>query len=67
MRINVAKLKKTLIDRDMKQADLARKAGLSYSTINTICCGRGCRADTAQRIADAIQVPVSSILARPER
>lgn len=48
--------------QDMTQKQLAEKAGVSRVTINGVKSGKGCSAETAKKIAKALDVDVTEIL-----
>ena len=62
MRIDNKKLRHVMIDCDVGQKELAVKSGISRAVINNVCCGRSCSANTAFRIAEALQVPLEDLL-----
>lgn len=64
MRISGVLIKHALIDRGMKQKDLAEKTGISKSTISMICNGKSCTEDTARKIAEALGVTVDDLIER---
>lgn len=61
--IDTRKLRKAMFDSGVTQTDLSRKTGISYSMINAVCNGRSCSIESAQRIAEALQIPVDAITA----
>ena len=62
MRINRLEFIKVLIMRDMTQKQLAEKAGVSRATVNGIKNGRSCSDKSALKIANALGVPIESLL-----
>ena len=62
MNLNYKKLRIMLIEKDMKQGDLAKAAGVSYPTIGNVCRGLSCSRSVAERIAEALGVPVDKLL-----
>lgn len=62
MRINNIKLVTEMMKRDMKQKDLAEKAGISRTTVGYVKCGKSCSEETAGRIARALGVDVTEII-----
>jgi len=61
MRIDRLKLSLALKERDMTQTELARRAEVSRTAVNQICCGRSCRQETAAKIAKALEVKVEEL------
>lgn len=61
MRISGDLIKHALIDRDMRQKDLAEKAGITRATISSICGGKRCSETTARKIAEALGVTVDML------
>lgn len=64
MRISGVLIKHALIDRGMKQKDLAEKSGITRATICAICGGKNCSEDTARKIAEALGVTVDDLIER---
>lgn len=62
MRVSGDLIKHALIDRDMKQKDLAEKSGITRSTICAICGGKSCTEATARKIAAALGVTVDELI-----
>lgn len=62
MRINRIEFVKELVGQDMTQKQLAEKAGVSRATVNGIKNGRSCSDSSAIKIANALGVPVESLL-----
>lgn len=58
MRIDRIKLVSELARRDMNTLQLANKSGVSRCTISGIRCGRSCYAETADKLARALDVSV---------
>ncbi|MDL2214391.1 helix-turn-helix transcriptional regulator [Clostridia bacterium OttesenSCG-928-O13] len=50
--------------REVSGKDLANRAGVSVNTISSIRAGRSCSDETGQAIAEALKVPVESLLAK---
>lgn len=61
MRLDRIKLAAALKYRNITQLDLANRSGLSRITINSICNGRSCTEESAEKIADALEMPLTSI------
>lgn len=62
MRINRIELAKELTRQDMTQKQLAEKSGISRVTVNGIKNGRSCSDSSAIKIADALGIPIESLL-----
>ena len=62
MRISGDLIKHALIDRDMRQKDLAEKAGITRATISSICGGKRCSEDTARKIAEALGISLGDLI-----
>lgn len=56
MRIDVLKLRTTMLKNDLKQRDLSRRTGISYSMINAVCNGRKCSDETIRKIASVLEM-----------
>ena len=61
MRIDRIKLKTDLVKKDMKQSELAAIAGLSRSTIAGVIGGRSCSFTTAEKISEALKIPLDKL------
>ena len=66
MKLDNFKLRSAMIQRGMKQKDLAQEAKVSYSMINAICCGRTCGFETASKIAGALSMKLEDLDALKE-
>jgi transcriptional regulator with XRE-family HTH domain len=55
-------VKMALIERDLKQSELAELSGLSLSYINQIILGRRTTQGSAQKIADALHKDLSDLV-----
>lgn len=62
MRINRVKLITEMARQDMTQLRLVELSGVSRSTISGIQSGRSCSIRTAVKIADALKVPLETLL-----
>ena len=62
MRLKDKELRHRLIDLGIDQTELAEKSGISRGAINNVCCGRACSASTAQKIAEALGVPLEELV-----
>lgn len=61
MRIDRVKFSTELLKRDMTQKRLAEISGVSRVTIGSIKGGKTCSAETAQRLADALEIPLEQL------
>ena len=62
MRIDRIKLVSELARQDMTQKRLAELAGVSRASVNYIKSGKSCSDEVGRRIADALNVPVETLL-----
>ena len=62
MRIDAIKLTAELMRHDLTQLKLAEKAGVSRATINYIKGGKKCSDEVGRKIADALKVPLETLL-----
>lgn len=62
MRIDRVKLKVELAKREMRQSELARLSGVSKGTITGIANGRSCSVATAEKLADALKMPLEKLI-----
>ena len=62
MRINRKKLIIAMLDNDQTVIQLAKGSGVSRVTISNVKCGKSCSNATAEKIAKALNVPVSDII-----
>ena len=62
MRINRKKLIIAMLDNDKTVIQLAKASGVSRVTISNVKCGKSCSNATAEKIAKALNVPVSDII-----
>lgn len=62
MRINRIKLVTEMAHQDMTQLRLAELTGMSRATISGIQNGRSCSSRSAVKIADALKVPLETLL-----
>ena len=62
MRIDRVKFTAELTRQDMSQTKLAELVGVSRVTINGIKAGRACTDKVGQKIAEALQVPIETLL-----
>lgn len=61
MRIDRIKLKTELAKRDMRQSELTKLAGVSKGTISGVMNGRSCNEETAEKIAEALKMPLEEL------
>lgn len=62
MRVNRVKLMAESARRGIRTAELASKAGVSRATLSAMRGGKSCSVETVQRVAQALGVPVESLL-----
>ena len=62
MRIDKAKLAYELAKRELRQNRLAELSGVSRVTVSAISCGKTIAPGTAQKIADALKMPVEQLV-----
>lgn len=62
MRIDRIKLVMEMARQDMTQVQLAELTGASRATISGVQNGRSCSSKTAVKIADALKVPLETLL-----
>ena len=62
MRIDRIKLITEMAKQDMKQKDLAEKAGISRATVNYVKSGKSCSEKVGKKIANALGVEVNDLL-----
>ena len=62
MRIDRYKLINELMRQEMTQGKLAERAGISRATVNYIKNGKRCSAEVGHKIADALKVPLETLL-----
>lgn len=62
LRINRVKLVTEMARQDMTQLRLVKLSGVSRATISGIQNGRSCSSRSAVKIADALKVPLETLL-----
>lgn len=62
MRIDRIKLVTEMARQDMTQLRLAELSGVSRTTLSGIQNGRSCSSRSAVKIADALEVPLETLL-----
>lgn len=62
MRIDRIKFASELVQHNLTQAELAKKAGVSRVTVNSIRSGKGCSDATGFKIAQALGVDIAKLL-----
>lgn len=63
MRVNRIKLITLMAEKDLKINELANTSGLARATISAVRGGKSCTYDTAVKIAKALKVPVTDLIA----
>ena len=61
MRIDKAKLAYELARREWRYKKLAELSGVSRATVSAISCGKTVAPDTAQKIAQALDMPLEHL------
>ena len=61
MKLSEQRLKQAAEQQGLKQTDISRITGLSYSTVNQIWRGRACSKFTAEMLAAALDVPLEKL------
>lgn len=62
MRIDRIKLITEMVRQDIKTCELAEMAAVSRATITALRGGKSCSANSAKRVAQALNVPLESLL-----
>ena len=62
MRIDRVKLIAEMARRDMKVQELADKATVSRTTVTALRGGKSCNENSIRRVANALDIPVESLL-----
>lgn len=62
MKLNAMEVKVLLVENNLNQAELAEKAGLSRITITSLMTGKNGSAESLNKIAKALNVPVRQII-----
>lgn len=62
MKLNAMEVKVLLVEHNLNQAELAEKAGLSRITITSLMTGKNGSAESLNKIAKALNVPVRQII-----
>ena len=61
MRLDNQKMLVRMAQKNLNQTTLATAAGISRVTVNSLCRGATCKPETAERIAEALGVPVEKL------
>lgn len=64
MRIDRVKLIAEMARQDITSIQLAEKSGVSRVTVSAVRGGKACSTSTADKIAQALGVPVESIISK---
>jgi transcriptional regulator with XRE-family HTH domain len=67
MFIDGGNLKREVHNAGMTMGRLAARAGISRCNLSAICNGKRCREDTAQKIANALDIPLCRIARKATR
>lgn len=62
MKLNAMEVKVLLVENNLNQTELAEKAGLSRITITSLMTGKNGSAESLNKIAKALDVPVRQII-----
>lgn len=62
MRVDRVKLIAEMARQSVRTDELASKAAVSRATVSALRGGKSCNANTVQRVAQALGVPVESLL-----
>lgn len=62
MRVDRVKLVAEMTRREIRTEELASRACVSRATVSVMRGGKSCNANTVQRVAQALGVPVESLL-----
>ena len=62
MRVDRVKLVAEMTRREIRTEELASRACVSRATVSAMRVGKSCNANTVQRVAQALGVPVESLL-----
>lgn len=62
MKLNAMEVKVLLVENNLNQTELAEKAGLSRITITSLMTGKNGSAESLNKIAKALNVPVRQII-----
>ena len=64
MRIDRVKLISAMAKKEVTGKELATRVGVSPTTISTIRSGRSCSDETGRAIADALKIPLESLIVK---
>ena len=67
MVLNAEIIRLKLFRMRMTVGELAALAGLSRATVSSICNGKSCSEETAQKIARSLDVPLKELMDREVR
>ena len=66
MRVSRKNLMIAMLDKNMSVGQLVEKSGLSRCTVSAVRGGKSCTYETAQKLAKALGVDVTEIMAAEE-
>lgn len=66
MRIDRVKMAAAMIRADISGVELAKKAGVSRSTVTAVRTGKSCSRETADKLAAGLGVPLADIIKKGE-
>lgn len=64
MRLDILKLRGVMLRKEITQTALSEMTEISRPTINGICCGRACKTETGEKIAEALDVTLEELRER---
>ena len=62
MLLNDVTIRTILHEKRMSQVELAEITGLGRSTVSAVCNGKSCSGDSALAIAEALKLPLDSLI-----
>jgi DNA-binding XRE family transcriptional regulator len=62
LRIDRKKFKILLVNMDLTQKELAKRAGVSRATVNSVANGKSCTEEVGKKIVTALGVDVTEII-----
>lgn len=64
MKLSASKIRQAIFEKGKTQLDLSKASGVCSKTINSICRGHSCRATTAAKIAEALEIPLDDLIVK---
>lgn len=56
MRADAVRLRSTMFEKKVSQAEISRRTGISRNTINAICNGRSCGFEALSKVAKVLDM-----------